>query len=85
MVLPEADLKIYLTATPEERARRRMRDLAARGETLSYSAILRDMQRRDDIDSKRPVAPLRPASDAIILDTTLRAIQQVVDDILDIL
>ena len=67
VVLPEAELKIYLDASVEERARRRYLELRARQEPADYHQILRAMRRRDHIDSNRKVAPLRPASDALIL------------------
>lgn len=67
VVLPEAELKIYLDASVEERARRRYLELRARQEPAEYNQILRAMRRRDHIDSNRKVAPLRPASDAYIL------------------
>jgi len=67
VVLPDAELKIYLDASVEERARRRYQELVQRGEPASYDQILHSMRRRDQIDSNRAVAPLRPASDARIL------------------
>lgn len=67
VVLPNADVKIYLDASAEERARRRYEELRQRGEPADYEAILRAMRRRDEIDSHRAVAPLRPAADAFIL------------------
>jgi cytidylate kinase len=70
VVLPEAGVKIYLDATPEERAWRRWRELRARGGDESYEEILEAMRRRDRIDSTRELAPLRPAADAIVIDTT---------------
>lgn len=69
VVLPEADLKIYLDASPEERARRRYREILGRGEQADYEDILAGVRRRDQIDSTRAVAPLRPAEDAVILDS----------------
>jgi len=81
VVLPDADLKIFLTASPEERARRRLKDLQARGETASFDSVLQDIRRRDGIDSGRTYAPLRPADDAVILDTTNRTVQQVIEAI----
>jgi cytidylate kinase len=69
VVLPEAGLKLYLDASVEERARRRYRELMARGEPADYADILAAMQRRDHIDSTRSIAPLRPAEDAIILNS----------------
>jgi cytidylate kinase len=67
VVLPEADLKIYLDASVEERARRRYQELVDRGEIADYGHILAAMRKRDQIDSNRKVAPLRPAEDARIL------------------
>jgi cytidylate kinase len=67
VVLPEAELKIYLDASVEERARRRYLELRQRGEPADYAQILDAMRRRDRIDSHRKVAPLRPARDAHIL------------------
>jgi cytidylate kinase len=69
VVLPEADLKIYLDASVEERARRRYEELSQRGEEASYEKILAAMRRRDRIDSTREVAPLRPADDAVYLNS----------------
>ncbi|MFZ5858096.1 MAG: (d)CMP kinase [Chloroflexota bacterium] len=69
VVLPEADLKIYLDASAEERARRRFDEIRARGEEADYEEILSKVRERDRIDSTRAVAPLRPAQDAVILDT----------------
>lgn len=67
VVLPDADLKIYLDATEEERAQRRHLELQAQGQSLSYEEVLASLQQRDKIDAGRAVAPLRPASDAVIL------------------
>jgi cytidylate kinase len=79
VVLPEARAKIYLDATIEERARRRWRELLARGEDASYEDILRAMAQRDQIDSTRALAPLRPAADAIVIDTTKMDLAAVVE------
>jgi len=69
VVLPEADLKIYLDASAEERARRRFDEIVARGGKAEYNEILSKVRARDRIDSTRAVAPLRPADDAVILDS----------------
>ena len=69
VVLPEADLKIYLDASAEQRARRRFDEIVARGEKADYDEILSKVRERDRIDSTRAVAPLRPADDAVILDS----------------
>ncbi|MDQ4061561.1 MAG: (d)CMP kinase [Pseudomonadota bacterium] len=70
IVCPDADVKLFVTATAEERARRRALELRAAGLDVDEAAILADIRRRDERDSNRPVAPLRPAPDAILLDTT---------------
>jgi cytidylate kinase len=69
VVLPEADLKVYLEASVEERARRRHNEIIGRGESAVYEEILSKVRERDRIDSTRAVAPLRPAEDAVILDS----------------
>ena len=70
VVLPEADPKIYLDAALEERARRRLLERQARGELAVYEQVLAIVRRRDEIDSQRATAPLRPAPDAVIVDST---------------
>ena len=70
VVCPDADVKIYVTATPDERARRRHKELEARGETVIFENVLDDIHRRDARDTGREIAPLWPAADAITLDTT---------------
>ena len=70
VVLPEARLKIYLTASPEARAERRMKELAAKGVEQPFEEVLRDIILRDEQDMNREVAPLRRAEDAVLVDTT---------------
>ena len=82
VVLPDADLKIYLDATLQERADRRYRETLARGEAADFDEVLASVQRRDEIDSGRALAPLRAARDAIIIDTTAMGIQEVLDRVL---
>ncbi|MBC7255133.1 MAG: (d)CMP kinase [Chloroflexi bacterium] len=84
VVFPEAEVKIYLDASPEERARRRYRELQQRGVATSYEEVLADLKRRDGIDSTRAVAPLRPAQDAVIVDSTLMTVEEVVACVLEI-
>jgi cytidylate kinase len=79
VVLPDADLKIFLTASPEDRAMRRYLELQKRGDTSTYEEVLRDIQYRDKNDSSRKNAPLKPAPDAIILDTTGNTLQESLD------
>ncbi len=78
VVLPEADLKVYLDASVEERARRRFAELSALGLEVTEEDVLRDLRRRDRIDSGRSVSPLRPAEDAIILDSDGLTLEEVV-------
>jgi CMP/dCMP kinase len=70
VICPKADVKIFVTASPEARAQRRALELAARGERIDYGAILADIAKRDARDSERAAAPLRAAPDAALLDTT---------------
>jgi len=81
IVLPRADLKLYLDASVRERALRRYRELIQRGQEANYESVLTSMQRRDDIDSGREVAPLLPADDAITIDTSDLDIDQVLEAI----
>jgi cytidylate kinase len=84
VVLPEADLKIYLDASAEKRARRRYDEIIARGEQADYDAILEKVIERDRIDSTRAVAPLRPADDAVIINTDELDAEQVLARVLEI-
>lgn len=84
VVLPNADLKIFLTASIEERARRRFDELNAKGQTVELSAIEKEIATRDKQDMEREIAPLKKADDAILLDTTNLTIEEVVDKILEL-
>lgn len=77
VVCPEARVKLFVTASPEARALRRQRELQARGQAAIWEAVLQDMQDRDARDSKRDVAPLKPAADAVVIDTTSLSPDQV--------
>jgi cytidylate kinase len=81
VVFPDADVKAFVTAAPEERARRRLAELAARGEAADYETVLAEIVARDKQDAERPVAPLKPAPDATIVDTTGKTLEQVTDEI----
>jgi len=70
VVLPWADVKIFLTASPEERARRRYEEMVQKGQPADYEEILSDVKKRDYNDSHRKIAPLKPAEGAVLLDTT---------------
>jgi cytidylate kinase len=81
VVLPWAELKIFLTASTEERARRRYRELLKRGEDSSLTTVLADLKRRDELDINRTISPLKPAEDATIINTENLGLEQVVDEI----
>ena len=83
-VLPEATVKIFLTATPEERARRRYLELQQKGAPDTYEQVLRELRQRDEQDMHREVDPLRAAEDAVVVDTTTLDFDQVVEAILAI-
>ncbi len=79
VVFPDADAKFFLTAAPEERARRRCAELQAKGQTVAFEDVLAEQVKRDRDDSARAVAPLRPAADAVQVDTTGVALEAVVE------
>ncbi len=82
VVLPKAQVKIFLTASPEERARRRLKDLEEAGKAISYEEVLKDVKERDYNDSHRAVSPLLPAADAVHFDNTGYTLEQSVEKIL---
>lgn len=84
VVLPDADLKIFLDATLDARAHRRHQEGVQRGEQPDYERVLESVEHRDRIDSGRALAPLRPAEDAVILDTTMLSAQQVLEKVLNL-
>jgi CMP/dCMP kinase len=81
VVCPDAGLKIYLDASVEERAKRRFLEIGARGEKSDYESILAAMRRRDKIDSTRSVAPLKPAADAVVINSDGITIDQILDKV----
>ena len=83
-VLPNATAKIFLTASPEERARRRWLEMQQKGQTEPYEQVLEELKKRDEQDMNRPVEPLRQAEDAVLLDSTSLSFDQVVERILEI-
>ncbi len=85
VVLPDADLKIFLTASPETRAKRRFDELIAKGESVSYEKILQDVIERDNRDMNRKTAPLKVADDAVIVDTSNNTFDQSVDALLKVI
>ena len=84
IVFPQADLKIFLTASPEERAQRRYKQLKDKGSGVSLAALSREITERDLRDSTRAVAPLKPAPDARVIDSTGLTIEQVVSRVLEL-
>jgi cytidylate kinase len=84
VVFPDADAKFFLTAPPEERARRRHAELQAKGDRSTFEEVLADQLRRDRDDSERAVAPLRPAADALVVDTSGISLEQVVERLVGI-
>lgn len=85
VVLPEADIKIYLDASVEERARRRYSECMARGDKVEYEEVLNSMRQRDKIDSNRRVAPMKPADDAIIISSNGKTAKQIFTQVTEML
>ena len=79
VVLPDARLKIFLTASPEARAKRRYAELCEKGEKVTYDAVLADMVKRDYDDTHRAAAPLKAADDAVLVDTTALSLEESID------
>jgi cytidylate kinase len=82
VVFPQAEAKIFLDASAEERANRRLKQLQGKGLDVKFDDLLREIQERDERDRNRPVAPLRPAEDALLLDSTTMSIDEVVEQAL---
>lgn len=85
VVIPDAPLKLYITATPEERARRRWNDRKTQGNEADYAEILADVNRRDEFDSSRQHSPLRPAADAVTIDNTEKSPDAVLAEIMELI
>ncbi len=85
VVLPDAKVKIFLTASPEARAQRRYKELAEKGTDTTYEEVLRDVKERDYNDSHRAIAPLKPAGDSILVDTTELDFEQSVEAIINVI
>lgn len=81
VIFPDAPVKIFLTASAEERADRRYKQLINKGESVNLAALLEDIRKRDERDMNRAVAPLVPAEDALVIDTTATAIEDVFDQV----
>ncbi|MDQ0188482.1 (d)CMP kinase [Alicyclobacillus cycloheptanicus] len=84
VVMPDADVKIFLTADLDERARRRLSEMEGQGFCVDYQELRATMAERDARDASRPVAPLRQAPDAIVVDSTGKSVEDVADEILSI-
>ncbi len=84
VVLPDADLKLFLRASVDERARRRYTELDCQGYSVEYDQVLKDLRERDKLDTSRSHSPLRPAEDAIHLDTDGLSLDQVMDNIMEL-
>jgi cytidylate kinase len=82
VVFPDAELKIYLTASPEERAQRRYKQLKDKELDVNLPDLVKELRLRDERDMNRQAAPLKPAADAIIIDTTKLSIEQVTDEVM---
>lgn len=80
VILPDAEVKIFMSANEESRAKRRYDELIEKGQSVTYDEVLNDMKQRDFNDSTRSAAPLKPAEDAILFDNTTFTIQQTVDE-----
>jgi cytidylate kinase len=83
-IFPDAPVKIFLTASAEERANRRFQQLKAKGESVNLAALLEDIKARDDRDMNRAVAPLKPADDAVVLDSTEMSIESVFEQVVSL-
>jgi cytidylate kinase len=81
VVFPRAEAKFFLTATEEERARRRVAELTATGAPVDYDQTLREIRERDQRDASRDIAPMRPAEDAVLVDSSTQTIEQVVENL----
>jgi len=85
VIFPDAELKIFLTASVEERARRRYKQLKEKGESVTLPRLFREIEKRDERDRTRPVAPLRPAEDAHIIDSTDLSVDEVLKKVIKLL
>ena len=83
VVLPDAQVKIFLTADPEERAMRRYKELQEKGSNVTYEEVLEDLKVRDYNDSHREIAPLKPAEDSVIVNTTGMSLEESIQTIVN--
>jgi cytidylate kinase len=85
VIFPDADIKIFMTASPEIRAKRRWKELRSRGIKIEFDQILKEVKERDYLDQTREDSPLKPAEDAVIIDTSDKSIDQVINQILELI
>ena len=85
VIMPDAELKIFITATPEERARRRYRELSEKGQVVSYDDVLENIIARDKQDSERETAPLKPAEDAVVFVNDGFSLDESIDTVYDLM
>ncbi len=85
VVLPDAQIKLFLTASAEERARRRYKELVEKGTEVSYESVLADMKQRDFNDSNRAIAPLKAADDAILISTDGKSLNESVEKVIEVI
>lgn len=85
VVCPDADVKIFITASPEVRAERRLKEFKAKGIDISFDEVLRDVKSRDERDANRASAPMKPADDAVIFDTSALGIEEVLQKACEII
>jgi len=85
VIFPDADIKFFFTASPEVRAERRFKELKEKGINVSYSDILKEIKERDRLDETREDSPLKPAEDAVVIDTTGKSLHQVFREVLQII
>jgi len=84
VILPDAQVKIYMSATPEQRAKRRLAELLAKGENVTFDSVLADIKWRDENDANRAIAPAKPAKDAVFLDNSTLTLQGMHDAAMEI-
>lgn len=84
VILPDAQVKIYMSATPEQRAKRRLAELLAKGENVTFDSVLADIKWRDENDANRDIAPAKPAQDAVFLDNSTLTLQGMHDAAMEI-
>ncbi len=85
VVLPNAELKIFLAASAEVRARRRLKDFEAKGIETTFEEVLRDIEERDYNDSHREIAPLKPAEDSVLVDTSEKSLEESLAEIVGLI